>query len=128
MGAEGAYLAWMQTPRIQDMFSGFLQHNAWTKIPMESPVQRQWREFQVVEMPESGATGDVWPKVLLMLPNKSATFVPGTPRIGTGVGAIYIIVDDQREIGNEWPTAIEVARRRDQEVLRQIYRPAGAED
>jgi hypothetical protein len=87
-------------------------------------VQREWREFQVVEMPEPGATGDVWPKVLLMLSNKSAIFAPVTPRIGTGVGAIYIIVDDEREIGNEWPTAIEVARRRGAELLRQTYRPA----
>jgi hypothetical protein len=87
-------------------------------------MQRRWREFDVVEMPEPGATGDVWPKLLVLLPNKSATFAPGTPRMGSGAGAIYIIVSDEREPGNEWPTAIEVARRRGPEVLRQIYRPA----
>jgi hypothetical protein len=91
-------------------------------------VQREWKEFKVVEMPEPGAPADAWPRLLLMLPNKSATFVPGQPRIGTGVSAIYIIVSDEREIGNEWPTALEVARRRGQEVLRQTYRLVRAKD
>jgi hypothetical protein len=87
-------------------------------------MQREWREFQVVEMPEPGPTGDVWPKVLLQLPDKSAVFVPGSPRMGTGAGAIYVIVSDERELGNEWPTALEVARRQGGEMLRQTYRPA----
>jgi hypothetical protein len=89
-----------------------------------TPVQRQWKEFQVIEMLDTSPRDDFWPTILLLRPDKSVMFVPGSPRIGTGTGAIYVIVSDDREAGNEWPTALEVARRIGDEILRQKYRPA----